>query len=77
MMLVRATLWRYAPLLLLALAWEAVTRAHLISQYALPTLSGVIVSWLHLMEDDLLYHTSLSIMRGAAGLCAAVLIGTA
>lgn len=77
MMLVRATLWRYAPLLLLALAWEAATRAHLISQYALPTLSGVIVSWLHLMEDDLLYHTSLSIMRGAAGLCAAVVLGTA
>jgi NitT/TauT family transport system permease protein len=35
------------------------------------------VSWLLLMEDDLAYHTSLSIMRGAAGLCAAVVIGTA
>jgi NitT/TauT family transport system permease protein len=77
MMLVRATLWRYAPLLLLAVAWEAVTRTHLVSQYALPTLSGVMVSWLLLMEDDLAYHTSLSIMRGAAGLCAAVVIGTA
>jgi NitT/TauT family transport system permease protein len=76
-MLVRATLWRYAPLLLLAVAWEAVTRTHLVSQYALPTLSGVMVSWLLLMEDDLAYHTSLSIMRGAAGLCAAVVIGTA
>jgi NitT/TauT family transport system permease protein len=64
-------------LLLLALAWEAVTRANLVSQYALPTLSGVIVSWLHLLQDDLAYHTSLSIMRGVAGLAAAVVIGTA
>ena len=44
MTLVRSTLWRYAPLLLLALAWEAVTRTHLVSPYALPTLSGVLGS---------------------------------
>ena len=77
MMSVRSTLWRYTPLLLLALAWEAVTRTHLVSQYALPTLSGVIASLVHLMADDLAYHTSLSIMRGAAGLAAAIVLGTA
>jgi NitT/TauT family transport system permease protein len=77
MMAIRSTLWRYAPLLLLALTWEAATQMHLVSQYALPTLSGVIVSWLHLLQDDLAYHTSLSLMRGAAGLGAAVVIGTA
>jgi NitT/TauT family transport system permease protein len=77
MMLARSTLWRYAPLFLLALVWEAVTRTHLVSQHALPTLSGVIVSWLRLMEDDLAYHTALSIGRGAAGLAAAVVFGTA
>jgi NitT/TauT family transport system permease protein len=77
MMLVRSTLWRYTPLLLLALAWEAVTRTHLVSQYALPTLSGVLASLVHLMGDDLAYHTSLSIMRGAAGLAAAIVLGTA
>jgi NitT/TauT family transport system permease protein len=77
MTMVWSTLWRYTPLLLIALAWEAVTRTHLISQYALPTLSSVIASWFHLMADDLAYHTSLSIMRGAAGLAAAIVVGTA
>jgi len=77
MILLRSTLWRYAPLLLLALVWEAATRAHLVSQHALPTLSGVVMSWWQLMQDDLAYHTSLSIMRGAAGLAMAVVIGTA
>ena len=39
---VLTALWRYSPLLLLAAVWEAVTQAHLVSQYALPTLSGVL-----------------------------------
>ena len=77
MMSVWSTLWRYTPLLLLALAWEGVTRTNLVSQYALPTLSGVIASLVQMMGDDLAYHTSLSIMRGAAGLGAAVVVGTA
>jgi NitT/TauT family transport system permease protein len=72
-----AVAWRYAPLLLLALAWEGVTRSQLVSPHALPTLSGVIGAWIHLMRDDLAYHTALSIMRGAAGLALAVVIGTA
>src|SRR5919197_4271356 len=77
MTLVGATLWRYAPLLLLALAWEAATRMQLVSQYALPTVSGVVVSWWRLMQDDLAYHSALSLMRGAAGLAAAMVLGTA
>jgi ABC-type nitrate/sulfonate/bicarbonate transport system permease component len=68
-------LWRYSPLLLLAAVWEAVTQAHLVSQYALPTLSGVLHSLWTLAGDDLTYHTSRSIMRGAAGLGAAVVPG--
>jgi NitT/TauT family transport system permease protein len=71
-----ATLWRYSPLLLLAAVWEGVTQAHLVSQYALPTLSGVLHSLWVLAGDDLTYHTSRSIMRGAAGLGAAVVLGT-
>jgi NitT/TauT family transport system permease protein len=72
------TLWRYSPLLLLAVAWEAATQAHLVSQYALPTLSGVLSSiWTLAMDPDgLVYHTSRSIMRGAVGLGAAVVLGT-
>jgi len=70
-------LWRYTPLLLLALAWEIVTSTHLVSPNVLPTLSSVMGSLFHLMADDLAYHTLLSIMRGSAGLVAAVVVGTA
>jgi len=71
------TIWRYSPLLLLAALWEAVTQAGMVSQYALPTLSGVLSSLWTLLGDDLTYHTSRSIMRGAIGLGAAVVLGTA
>lgn len=74
---IASVVWRYTPLLLLALAWEGVTRSHLVSPYALPSLSSVIGALINLMGDDLAYHTSLSIMRGAAGLALAVVIGTA
>jgi NitT/TauT family transport system permease protein len=76
MMQLRSALWRYTPLFLLALAWEAATRAHLVSQNALPTFSSVIASSLHLMGDGLVYHTGLSILRGTAGLGAAIVLGT-
>jgi ABC-type nitrate/sulfonate/bicarbonate transport system permease component len=69
--------WRYSPLLLLAAAWEAVTQANLISPYALPKLSAVLVSFFHMMQDDLTYHTALSLTRGAIGLGAAVVVGIA
>jgi NitT/TauT family transport system permease protein len=71
------TVWRYSPLLLLAAAWEAVTQAHLVSPYVLPTLSGVLASFFHMMKDDLAYHTALSLMRGAIGLGAAIVVGIA
>jgi NitT/TauT family transport system permease protein len=69
--------WRYTPIFLLALAWEATTQAHLISQHALPTLSGTIVALVRLLSDDLATHTLSSIARGAVGLAAAVVLGTA
>jgi NitT/TauT family transport system permease protein len=74
---VLSTLWRYTPLLLLALLWETVTRTHLVSPNVLPTLSSVMGSLFQLMQDDLAHHTLLSLMRGAAGLAAAVVVGTA
>ena len=43
-MIVWAGIWRYFPLLLLALVWEGVTQAQLISPYVLPKLSSVFVS---------------------------------
>jgi NitT/TauT family transport system permease protein len=72
-----SALWRYTPLLLLAAAWEIVTRAHLVSPSVLPTLSSVIGSLFHLMADDLAYHTLISVVRGTAGLVAAIVVGTA
>jgi NitT/TauT family transport system permease protein len=70
------TVWRYLPVLLLALLWQGVTEAHLISPDVLPKLSSVMVSLFHMMQDDLAYHTGLSLMRGAIGLGAAILFGT-
>jgi NitT/TauT family transport system permease protein len=67
--------WRYAPLLLLALAWEGVTQAHLVSPYVLPKLSSVLASIWRMGEDDLAWHTARSLARGGAGLASAIVIG--
>lgn len=70
-------LWRYMPLLLLAAIWEAVTRFGIISELVLPPLSSVLTSWITLFEGgNLLYHTAASLLRGAAGLFAAIAVGT-
>ena len=45
----RATLLRYLPLLLLALAWEAGARSGLISTLALPPLCAVAAAWVDLL----------------------------
>ncbi len=74
---VATTLWRYTPVLILALAWEAVTQAHWVSEYALPTLSSTLEALWNLSFDDLWYHTMLSVARGAAGLGVALVVGTA
>lgn len=71
------TLWRYTPVLILALVWEGVTEAHWVSEYALPTLSSTLVQFYNLSLDDLWTQTAMSLWRGAAGLGAAVVIGTA
>jgi NitT/TauT family transport system permease protein len=69
---------RYVPLLLLAMLWEACTRFGIISELVLPPLSGVIASWITLFESgNLLYHTGASLLRGAAGLISAIVLGTA
>lgn len=71
------TFYRYAPLLLLAALWEGLTRTGLVSNLVLPSLGGVLVSWYKLLwTGHLLYHTGASLSRAAAGLGAAVLLGT-
>ena len=70
--------FRYLPLVLLAVAWEAVARLELVSSSALPPLSEVVVSWIDLLKTgELAGNTGASLYRAAAGLLLAVVIGTA
>ncbi len=72
-----AILPRYAPLLLLALAWEAITRTGLVPAAALPPLDTVLASWFDLaVAGDLWNNGVASITRGAAGLALAVSVGS-
>ncbi len=67
---------RYLPLVLLALAWEAVARFNIVDSQALPPLSKVAVSWFDLMRDgELEANGAVSLYRGSVGLLLAVLIG--
>jgi len=67
---------RYAPLLLLAIAWETVARLELVSTTALPPLSSVIASWFEMIGDgELTSNAGASLYRAAAGLGLAVVIG--
>ena len=73
----KQVLVRYLPLLLLALAWEAVARFGLVSRLALPTLSDVLVAWFGLLKTgELITNAADSIYRAAAGLSLAVLLGS-
>lgn len=70
------TFIRYAPLLILALTWEAVTRLGLVSVQLLPPLSTVLASFAGLVRDGaLLGNGAESLLRAAAGLAAAIIIG--
>ncbi len=70
------TLFRYAPLLLLAIAWELVARLELVSNTALPPLSEVIVAWIEMIKDgELINNGGASLYRAGAGLALAILIG--
>jgi NitT/TauT family transport system permease protein len=74
---IAAASYRYLPVLLAAALWEGLTRAGVISELVLPPLSGVLASWVTLFEDgEIFYHTGASLLRGAAGLSLAIVIGT-
>ncbi len=69
---------RYSPLLLIAVAWEAASRLHLVSELALPPLSDVILAWIDMIKDgELITNGITSIYRAFAGLALAVVIGGA
>jgi NitT/TauT family transport system permease protein len=72
------TLFRYSPLLLLALAWELLTRAGMVSTLALPPLSEVVTAWVDLLKGgELVTNGAASLWRAGAGLFLAVVVGAA
>jgi NitT/TauT family transport system permease protein len=75
---VRSALLRYAPLLVLAVAWELGARTGLVSTLALPPLSAVVAAWIDLLKDGELVSNGLaSLWRAGAGLALAVVVGAA
>jgi len=73
----RNALLRYLPLVLLAVAWEVVSRLGLVSSSALPSLSDVVRAWVELVKDGELITNGLSsLYRAAAGLALSVAVGS-
>jgi NitT/TauT family transport system permease protein len=69
---------RYAPLLILAMAWEAASRLHLVSSLALPPLTDVARAWVELVQSGELVSNGLSsLYRTSAGLAYAIVAGSA
>ena len=69
---------RYAPLLILAMAWEAASRLHLVSSLALPPLTDVAQAWVELVQSGELVSNGLSsLYRAGAGLALAIIGGGA
>ncbi len=68
--------FRYLPLVLLALFWEALARFNIVDSLALPPLSKVAVAWVDLMRDgELVNNGAVSLYRVYAGLGLAIVIG--
>jgi NitT/TauT family transport system permease protein len=71
-------LLRYAPLLILALAWEASSRLDLVSSLALPPLSDIAAAWVDLARSgELASNAASSLYRAGVGLALAVIVGGA
>jgi NitT/TauT family transport system permease protein len=69
---------RYAPLLILAAAWEAASRLQLVSSLALPPLTDVAQAWVELLQSgDLITNGLSSLYRAGAGLALAIVVGGA
>jgi NitT/TauT family transport system permease protein len=75
-LIARSGLARYAPLLILAIAWEAASRLHLVSSLALPPLTDVARAWIELVQSGELVSNGLSsLYRAGAGLALAIIGG--
>ena len=68
--------FRYLPLVLLALAWQAVARLNLVDSSELPPLSKVATAWVDLVRDgELIDNGASSLYRGSVGLLLAIAVG--
>jgi NitT/TauT family transport system permease protein len=75
---VKAALVRYAPLLILAAAWELSVRLGIVSELLLPSLTHVVTAWFDLLRGgDLWLNTAASLYRAGAGLLLAIVVGAA
>jgi NitT/TauT family transport system permease protein len=73
---VKSALIRYAPIAIMALAWELIAQLGLVSSSALPPLSKVVIAWVDLLRSgDLFAASAASLYRGASGLALAIAIG--
>ena len=71
-----AFLLRWSPLFLLAAAWEAAPRLHLVDPQSLPPFSSVMLAmWGLAKAGDLLANAIPSLLRLVAGLGLAILVG--
>ena len=67
---------RYTPLLILAGIWEAITRLGIVPPDMLPPVSAVAGAFVDMLRDGTLIGNGLeSIMRAAAGLVSAIVVG--
>ncbi|MGB7076561.1 MAG: ABC transporter permease [Xanthobacteraceae bacterium] len=68
--------FRYLPLAMLALGWEAASRFNLVDNQALPPLTHVAAAWVDLVRDgELVSNGAASLYRASMGLLLAVLVG--
>jgi ABC-type nitrate/sulfonate/bicarbonate transport system permease component len=69
---------RTAPLIAVALLWEAFARAHIVSEFLLPPFSGVVMRLFEdLFSGDLLTGIALTVYRALAGFAMAAVFGVA
>jgi len=67
---------RLAPIVLLALAWEALAASGTVTPFQLPRLSSVLIRiWTDAMAGDLLLNTALTLYRALVGFAIAAVAG--
>src|SRR6185437_13360606 len=70
-------MFRYLPLVLLAVAWEVAARLELVSSTALPPLSDVISAGIEMVKDgELISNGASSLYRAGAGLAISIVVGS-